>query len=349
MFYCLLENIGINNTYKLGIEMLIVAVLVFALTTLTVKLALPVLRAKKLGQNVSNYIPEHASKQGTPTMGGICFIMASLFVMLIWFLLETFGVIGTSKDTGRLIPMAFTLCLGVFNAMIGFIDDYAKLVKKQNEGLTEKQKIILQFIVAALYIFAMAITDNLTTAFKIPFTDITLNLGIFAYPLYVLVIAGFVNSTNITDGIDGLASSVTLSVAMGIVFLAAFFSCRFTGIIGATLIGATLGFLVYNHFPAKIFMGDTGSLYIGGIIMGCAIAEGELVAFVIMGMLFIIEMLTSLIQRLYFKLTHGKRLFKKAPVHHHFQELGWSETKIVTVFFIVSLLFVATGVLSCIL
>ncbi len=349
MLYNLLENIGIDNTYKLGIEMLIVAIMVFALTALIVKLALPVLRAKKLGQNVSTYIPEHASKQGTPTMGGICFIMATLFVMLAWFLLESFGVIGASKEKGRLIPMAFTLCLGVANAMIGFVDDYAKLVKKQNEGLTPKQKLVLQFLSAAGYIALMAVTNNLTTSFIIPFTDISLNFGIFAYPIYVLVIMGFVNSTNITDGLDGLASSITLSVAMGIVLLSAVFSWRYTGIVGATLIGAALGFLVFNHYPAKIFMGDTGSLYIGGIIMGCAVAEGQLVVFVIMGMLFVLEMLSSLAQRLYFKLSHGKRIFKKAPVHHHFQELGWSENKIVTVFFIVSLIFVAIGVLASIL
>lgn len=351
MLYNLLENIGINNTYKLGLEMLAVAILVFALTAITVKLVLPVLRAKKLGQNISGYVPEHASKQGTPTMGGICFVMATLFVMLVWFLLETFGVLGASNEPRRLIPMAFTLCLGVANAMIGFVDDYAKLVKKQNEGLTDKQKMALQIIVAALYIFAMAITNNLTTSFIIPFTDISINFGIFAYPIYLLVIVGFVNSTNITDGIDGLASSVALSVAMGIVLLSAIFSWRYTGVVGATLIGSALGFLLFNHYPAKIFMGDTGSLYIGGIIMGCAIAEGQLVVFIIMGMLFICEMLSSLIQRLYYKLSHGKRLFKMAPVHHHFQKLEkpWSEIKIVTVFFVVSLIFVCIGVLSCIL
>ena len=351
MFYTWLQNLGINNTYKIGIEMLIVAALVFCLTTLTVKLVLPVLRAKKLGQNVSKYVPEHSSKQGTPTMGGICFVMATLFVMFIWFVLETLGVLGTSDDKGRLIPMAFTLCLGVANAMIGFIDDYAKLVKKQNEGLTDKQKMALQIVVAGVYIFLMAYTKNLTTSFIVPFTDIAINLGIFAYPIYLLVIVGFVNSTNITDGIDGLASSVTLSVAMGIVLLSAIFSWRYTGILGATLIGSALGFLVYNHFPAKIFMGDTGSLYIGGIIMGCAVAEGQLVVFIIMGMLFILEMLSSLWQRVYFKLTDKKRFFRMAPVHHHFQKLDkpWSEVKIVTVFFIVSLMFVGIGVLSCIL
>ena len=351
MLYTWFENIGIKDTLRLPIEMLIIAVLVFGLTVLITKIVLPVLRAKKLGQNVSAYVPEHASKQGTPTMGGICFIMATLFVMLVWFVLERFGILGTSTDNTRLVPIALTLCLGVANAMIGFIDDYAKLVKKQNEGLTEWQKLSLQFVVAALYILAMALTKNLSSAFIIPFTDIPVDLKFFAYPIYVIVIAGFVNSTNITDGIDGLASSVTLSVAMGMVLLSSLLLWRNTGVIGATLIGSALGFLVFNHFPAKVFMGDTGSLYIGGIIMGCAVAEGELVVFLIMGMVFILEMLSSLIQKVYYKLTGGKRFFKMAPVHHHFQKLdkAWSEVKIVSVFFIVSLIFVAVGVLACIL
>ncbi len=351
MLYTWFENIGIKDTFRLPIEMLIIAVLVFALTVLITKIVLPVLRAKKLGQNVSAYVPEHASKQGTPTMGGICFIMATLFVMLVWFVLERFGILGTSTDNGRLVPIALTLCLGVANAMIGFIDDYAKLVKKQNEGLTEWQKLSLQFIAAALYIVAMALTKNLSTAFIIPFTDIAVDLKFFAYPIYVIVIAGFVNSTNITDGIDGLASSVALSVAMGMVLLSSLLAWRYTGVIGATLIGSALGFLVFNHFPAKVFMGDTGSLYIGGIIMGCAVAEGELVVFIIMGMVFVLEMLSSLIQKVYYKLTGGKRFFKMAPVHHHFQKLDkpWGEVKIVTVFFVVSLIFVAVGVLACIL
>lgn len=338
---------GLNNMSALiGIEMLIVALAVFVCTVAITKVVLPVLRAKKLGQNISGYVPEHATKQGTPTMGGICFIMATLAVMLVWIVLEMIGRKNELVGDKKIIVMVFTLVFGVANAMIGFIDDYAKLVKKQNEGLTDKQKMALQIVAAAGYLAAMALYDGITTSFNIPFTSISLNLGYFAYPIYLLVIVGFVNSTNITDGLDGLASSVCLSVAMGIVLLSAIFSWRYTGIIGATLVGATIGFLVFNHYPAKIFMGDTGSLYIGGIIMGCAVAEGELVIFIIMSLLFILEMLSSLWQRVYFKLTHGKRFFKMAPIHHHFQKMNWSEVKIVTVFFIVSLIFVAIGVMG---
>ena len=338
---------GLNNISAIiGIEMLIVALAVFVCTVAITKVVLPVLRAKKLGQNVSGYVPEHANKQGTPTMGGICFIMATLAVMFVWIVLEVIGRKNELVGDKKIIAMVFTLVFGVVNAMIGFIDDYAKLVKKQNEGLTDKQKMACQIVAAAGYLAAMALCVGITTSFNIPFTNISINLGYFAYPIYLLVIVGFVNSTNITDGLDGLSSSVCLSVAMGIVLLSAIFSWRYTGIVGATLIGSTLGFLVFNHYPAKIFMGDTGSLYIGGIIMGCAVAEGELIIFVIMSLLFVLEMLSSLWQRVYFKLTHGKRFFKMAPIHHHFQKLGWGEVKIVTVFFIVSLIFVAIGALG---
>lgn len=357
MLYEILE--GMKYSHKIGVEALIIAVLVFALTVLAGKIMIPVLRAKKLNQPINSYVAEHASKSGTPTMGGICFIIASLVVMLVWVLLESGGYIGKFGKAGALVPLALTLCLGVGNAMIGFIDDYKKLVKKENEGLSEVQKLILQIIVAAAYLFMMGLTDNLPTSFHIPFSNIHIQLGFFAYPIYLLVIVGFVNSTNITDGLDGLASSVGIAVAAGIVCMSilsvrwflvtAPVSDRYTAVVGASLLGALLGFLVFNHYPAKVFMGDTGSLYIGGIIMGCAISSGEFLAVVIMSLVFVLDMLSSLLQRLYFKATHGKRLFKKAPVHHHFQLLNWTEIKIVTVFFIVSVIFTALGVISAII
>lgn len=331
------------------IESLCICALVFGLTVLAGKLIIPVLRAKKLNQPINAYVAEHASKSGTPTMGGICFIIATLVVLLVWIVLESLGVIG-KRDTGALLPFALTLCLGVGNALIGFIDDYKKLVKKENEGLTSLQKLMLQIIVAAAYLFMMGITGNLPTTLHIPFTSFAPDIGFFAYPLYLLVIVGFANSTNITDGIDGLASSVGSSVSVGLVcmsvvgvFATSGANDRYHAVIAASLLGSLLGFLVFNHFPAKVFMGDTGSLYIGGIIMGCAIAQGELFAVIIMSLVFICEMLSSLLQTVYFKLSHGKRIFKKAPVHHHFQLLGWTEIKIVTVFFIISAILTAIG------
>ena len=341
-----LTNIGINRL--IGIEALAVMAVVFLLTVLSTRLILPVLRAKKLNQPINMYVAEHAGKAGTPTMGGICFIISSLTAMLIWIILEKCGLLGGSQNAD-LIPLALTLCLGVANGLIGFIDDYKKLVKKENEGLNESQKLILQTVVAAAYLAMMGMTDNLPTALHIPFTDISLELGWFAYALYLVVIIGFVNSTNITDGLDGLASSIGTSVGIALILTSVMLGSRYTGVASGMLVGALLGFLVFNHYPAKIFMGDTGSLFIGGIIMGCAVSEGELIAVIIMSFVFIFEMLSSLMQRVYFKLTHGKRLFKKAPVHHHFQLMDWSEVKIVTVFFLISLALCAVGVLGVVI
>ena len=346
MFYEAIKNLtGLEASRIIGIESLLMCVIVFLLTLLATRLILPVLRAKKLNQPINMYVIEHKGKAGTPTMGGICFIIASLVAMLIWIILEKCGVMG-ENDNRALLPFALTLLLGVGNGIIGFIDDYKKLVKKDNEGLTESQKMILQIVVAAAYLCMMGMTNNLPTALKIPFIDFSLELGWFAYAVYLIVIIGFVNSTNITDGLDGLASSVGISVSMALLVMSVIMGARYTGVAAGMLLGALLGFLVFNHYPAKVFMGDTGSLFIGGIIMGCAVSEGQLLAVIIMSMVFILDMLSSLWQRLYFKLTHGKRFFKKAPVHHHFQLLDCSEVKIVTVFFIVSLLFCVVGVLG---
>lgn len=338
--------------YKIiGIEAAIVIFAVFLLSVLATRLILPILRAKKLNQPINMYVVEHASKAGTPTMGGICFILGTLVAMLIWILLEVGGVLSNrgELDSGALVPLALTFLLAVGNGLIGFYDDYKKLVRKQNEGLTEKQKLFLQVVVAAAYLCMMGMTGNISTALHIPFTSFYLDLSFFAYPLYLLVIVGFVNSTNITDGIDGLASSVGVTVGAALLVFSVATASRYTAISAATLIGALLGFLVFNRYPAKVFMGDTGSLYIGALIMGCAVSEGELLSVVIMSFVFILDMLSSLVQRYYYKLSGGKRLFKKAPVHHHFQLLDWSEVKIVAVFSLVSLAFCVLGVVGALI
>ena len=312
----------------------------FGLTLLFGRIALPILRAKKAGQPINEYVTAHQSKAGTPTMGGISFVPAFLAVMLafcVYFVL-TYGTYWAYE----LIPVALVCLYGLAHAAIGFVDDYFKLLRRHNEGLTEKQKLLLQVVAAAAFVAMMAITGNLTTELHIPFTDIRWDLGWFAYPLYILVMVGFVNATNITDGLDGLASSICATVA---IFMVAF-AITTQGVIeswviymGAALLGCVLGFLVYNHHPAKMFMGDTGSLFLGAVIMGCAILSGELLLFVLAGFMFVIEMLSSLLQRLYYKLSHGKRIFKMAPLHHHFEKCGWSEVKIVTVFTVVSTIF----------
>ena len=307
----------------------------FLLTVILGRIILPVLRAKKVGQIIREEGPtSHYGKAGTPTMGGICFIMAMLAVLagtLIYRFVE--------GGDFAFIPLALVILLGFGNAVIGFIDDYCKLLKKQNEGLTSKQKFFLQVVVAAAFVALMAITGNLETAFRIPFTSFEIELGWVAYAIYLLVIVGFVNSTNLTDGLDGLASSVSAVVAGFMLVFAYTVKSEELSLVAAALLGGVLGFLVYNHHPAKMFMGDTGSLFLGGIIIGCGVMAGELLLFVMAGLMFVIEMLSSLLQVLYFKATHGKRIFKMAPLHHHFEKCGWREVPIVLLFAGVTVIF----------
>ncbi len=333
-------------------EILIVSAASFAaallLALLCGRIVLPILVKKKVGQYINVYVADgHSQKAGTPTMGGISFVPAFLITVaaavIFW---------SVKGEYSRLLPVALVVLYAVGNAAIGFVDDWFKLNKRQNEGLTDLQKLILQLVLAAAFIAMMRITGNLTTTLALPFCDIAWDFGWFAYPVYLLVLVGFVNATNITDGLDGLASSVCATVAAFIVAFAAISADREIALIGAALLGCVLGFLVYNHHPAKMFMGDTGSLFLGAVIMGCAVMAGELLLFVLAGFLFVAEMLSSFLQRLYFKLTarltgEGKRIFRMAPLHHHFERLDrpWREVKIVVVFTLVSLLFC---VLACI-
>ena len=263
-------------------------------------------------------------------MGGIGFIPPFLLVLAVFAVL--YFVKAGAAQAKALIPLALALLLGVCNAAIGFIDDYCKLLKKQNQGLTAWQKLLLQLVFAGAYVAMMAITGNLSTDIVIPFTDIAIQLGWLAYPVYIIVIAGFVNATNLTDGIDGLAGSITAVVSLFLAIMAVIGGDGMLGAVSAALLGAVCAFLLYNHYPARVFMGDTGSLFIGGVLMGCAFMAHMEVAVVVAGFVYVAEMLSSLFQILYFKLTHGKRLFKMAPLHHHFEKCGWSEKKIVAVF-----------------
>ena len=327
-----------------GLILVIGVALAFGLTVLFGHFALPVLRSKKAGQPISVYVKEHQYKAGTPTMGGISFVPAFLLVMLGFTVYV--GLAYGWESCGDVIPVALVSLYALANAAIGFADDYFKLLRRHNDGLTEKQKLVLQVTFTAGFIAMMAITGNLTTALRIPFTTLEWELGWFAYPVYLIVMMGFVNATNITDGLDGLASSICATVA---VFTVAFsvtvwheiysFETDLVGFMGAALLGCVIGFLMYNHHPAKMFMGDTGSLFLGAVIMGCGVLAGELLLFVLAGFMFVIEMLSSFLQIMYFKLSHGKRIFKMAPLHHHFEKCGWKETDIVWVFTLVSVLF----------
>ena len=308
-------------------------VLTFGLTAVISHKLIPVLKSKKMGQKILEIGPRwHKSKEGTPTMGGIAFIAATVIVAILACIAS--AVWG---DVKTVWPFIYVLLYGVLNGLIGVIDDSAKLRKKQNEGLTARQKYLLQLGAAALFLILMSLTGIVNTTLYIPFIGVTWDLGFFYYVIALLLLTGMVNSVNLTDGIDGLASGITLVV--GIFFsVVAFFAIQAApfasglSLIGATLIGGTLGFLVYNFYPARVFMGDTGSLYLGGMVVGAAFLLGNPLIVVVCGIVYICETASVMLQVAYFKMTHGKRLFRMAPIHHHFEQCGWSEVKIVSVF-----------------
>ncbi|MBQ2248625.1 MAG: phospho-N-acetylmuramoyl-pentapeptide-transferase [Clostridia bacterium] len=310
-----------------------IALAVFGLTVLAERILIPILQSKKAGQKILEIGPRwHKSKEGTPTMGGLGFILPSLIVLTVFFLVQS-----AKGRASEYIPLSLTIGFAVMNGAIGFVDDYCKLIKKQNEGLTWKQKLLLQLVASAAYVCVMAYTGNLDTAVRIPFSSIRLELGYAAYPIAVLILAGVVNGANFTDGIDGLASSVTFVIGGFFAVLAFYRFDLQLSVVSAVLLGSTLGFLIYNFHPARVFMGDTGSLFLGGLVIAGAFQTGDLGMGLLISGVFIIEMLSSLLQRVYFKLTHGKRLFKMAPIHHHFEKCGWSENKIVLIFSLVEL------------
>ena len=318
------------------IEFVSVAISIFFITVVLERLIIPILASHKVGQQILEIGPRwHKDKAGTPTMGGICFIMAILGVMAVAAIINA-----TQGGSKELIPLALALGLATLNGIIGFFDDYTKLIKKQNEGFSAKQKILLQSLVAIVYLVAMALTDNINTALHIPFTSVSLELGIFYYVFAFVLIIGFVNSVNLTDGIDGLASSVTLVVGIFFSVMAFTANDRILALIGAAIVGGTAGFLVYNWHPARVFMGDTGSLFLGGLVVGATFVLDEPMIIFLVGIIYLTEAASDIIQVGVFKLSgRKKRVFKMAPIHHHFEQCGWSEIKVVTVFSLVTLVF----------
>ncbi len=309
-------------------------------TVLISRRLIPYLKSKKMGQKILEIGPRwHKSKEGTPTMGGLAFIAASALAAAVVFVLAL--VWGAAE---KLLPFFAVYGYGLTNGLIGVIDDRAKLRKKQNEGLTAPQKYLLQLFAAALFLMAMHFVGIIDTTLAIPFTSITVQLGFFYYIIALLLLTGIVNAVNLTDGIDGLASGVTFVVGMFFA-AAAYFSVVIgepsasLALVSAVLIGSTVGFLVYNFYPARVFMGDTGSLFLGGMVVGGAFLTGSPLLVVLCGIVYIAETASVILQVGYFKLTHGKRLFLMAPIHHHFEKKGWSEVKIVCVFSTVTVLF----------
>ena len=303
---------------------LIVPVLIsFALSLLMGPVVIPFLRKLKMGQTERvEGVQSHLKKAGTPTMGGVI-ILGSVLLTSVFYI----------KEYPKIIPVLFvTLGFG----LIGFLDDYLKVVMKRSDGLYPKQKMALQIVVTAIFAFYMVKFAGVPLTMLIPFSGGRyLNIGWLAIPLMFFVVIGTVNGVNFTDGLDGLASSVTVLVAT---FFTVVAIGTKSGIepITCAVVGALLGFLLFNVYPAKVFMGDTGSLALGGFVAGTAYVMQMPLFILIVGLIYLIEVLSVIIQVTYFKATHGKRIFKMAPIHHHFELCGWSETRVVAVFSIIT-------------
>ena len=321
------------------LKILVAAVVAFVISAVIGKFLVPALRRWKAGQSIKEDGPTwHMSKQGTPTMGGLMFILATIIVVLVFN-----GPAILSGDWTSVIVLVFALVFGA----IGFLDDYAKIKKKENTGLTAGQKFLLQLAAAILFIVLLRKCGILSPNLYVPFFGVELHLPWVVYLIFaVLVITGTVNAVNITDGLDGLSSSVTLPVCA---FFAAAFGWAWVkwqqsgtagmAVFAAALFGGLVGFLLYNHYPAKVFMGDTGSLFLGGAVCGMAFALDLPLILILVGIIYIIETLSDIIQVTYFKVTHGKRIFRMAPLHHHLEMGGWNEKKVVFVFASISLVF----------
>ena len=295
----------------------------FALSVILGPVVIPILRKLKMGQTErEDGVKSHLKKAGTPTMGGVI-ILSSIAITSVFYI----------KDYPTIIPILFVT---VGFGLIGFLDDYLKVVMKRSDGLYPKQKMGLQILVTAVFAFYVVKFTEIPLTWLIPFTDGKyLNLGFLAIPMMFIVIIGTVNGVNFTDGLDGLASSVTVLVAT---FFTVVAIGTKSGIepITCAVVGALLGFLLFNVYPASVFMGDTGSLALGGFVASTAYVLQMPFFIIIVGMIYLVEVLSVIIQVTYFKKTGGKRIFKMAPIHHHFELCGWSETKVVAVFSIVT-------------
>lgn len=284
---------------------------------------IPVLRRLKMGQSILEVGPNwHKTKQGTPTMGGFVFMVGITAAAL---------VAGIGVSGGREVLLA--LLPAWIYGIIGFVDDFAKIRNKRNQGLTALQKLLLQLAAAAAFLALLRYLGILSTEVYIPFVNITLPLPwIFYISIGILFITGMDNAVNLTDGIDGLCTGVTLPIAALFTVIARQMELAGIAVLGAALLGGLLGFLLFNFHPAKVFMGDTGSLFLGGLLCGIVFVLDMPLILIVCGLVFLLEMFSVILQVGYFKLSGGKRLFKMAPVHHHFEMSGWSEVKIFFVF-----------------
>ena len=314
-------------------QIVIPVLISFVISVALGPIIIPFLRKLKMGQTERvDGVQSHLKKAGTPTMGGIIFLLSTVVTSLFYV-----------KDYPKIIPILFlTLGFGI----IGFLDDYLKVVLRRSEGLLPWQKFLLQVVVTAVFVFYLLNYTDVSLAMLIPFwSGHYLNIGWLAVPLLFIAVIGTVNGVNFTDGLDGLASSVTIMVAV-------FFTVVSVGMnsgiepITCAVVGGLMGFLLFNVFPASVFMGDTGSLALGGFVAGTAYMLQMPLFILIVGLIYLIEVISVIMQVTYFKMTHGKRIFKMAPIHHHFELCGWSETRVVAVFSIVTAILCLIGLLA---
>ena len=304
-------------------HVVIPVLIAFVISLVLGPVVIPFLRRLKMGQTERvEGVQSHLKKAGTPTMGGIIILAAVVITSLFYV-----------KDYPKIIPVLF---LTVGFGLIGFLDDYLKVVMKRSDGLFPMQKMALQIVVTAIFAFYIVKVAKIPLTMIVPFSGgYELNLGWFAIPVLFFAVIGTVNGTNFTDGLDGLASSVTVLVAT---FFTVVAIGTKSGIepITCAVVGALMGFLLFNVYPASVFMGDTGSLALGGFVAGTAYMMQMPLYIIIVGFIYLVEVISVILQVTYFKKTGGKRLFKMAPIHHHFELCGWSETRVVAVFSIVT-------------
>lgn len=319
---------------NLSLSVFMPVIISFLISVVFCPILIPFLRKLKFGQTEREEGPQsHLKKNGTPTMGGLVILASILLTSLIYI----------GKFTEILPVLFMTLGFG----LIGFLDDYIKAVKKRSLGLTPLQKMALQFIVTGVFIYYYFKIAGLDTSIKIPFVSgdgFVMPTWLFIIFVFIVVL-GTVNGVNFTDGLDGLASGVTVIVATFFTIAALSLNPSMTPITGA-VVGSLLGFLLFNTYPARVFMGDTGSLALGGFVSSIALMLHMPLFIVIIGLIYLVEVLSVILQVGYFKLTHGKRIFKMAPIHHHFELCGYSETQVVAAFSIVTALLCLVGIMA---
>ncbi len=317
------------------------ALVAFLLTALSGRRLIPLLHKLHFGQTIREVGPSwHKAKQGTPTMGGVMFILASLVTLAatvvvceIWLPIKFFT--DTPLTALTLTKLFSGMLLALCSGAIGLADDYIKVVKKRNLGLTARQKIFGQLLVALGYALSLYMAGS--TTIDVPFVG-SVNMGLWFIPFCMFVVVSMTNAVNLTDGIDGLCGTVSFIAALFFLVSGGITAYYTQSLSAAILAGSLAGFLVWNLHPAKVFMGDTGSLYIGAMLTALAFGINQPLLLIPVGIIYIAEVLSVTLQVCYFKLTHGKRLFKMSPLHHHFEMSGWSENKIVTVFSVITLI-----------